>query len=106
MNLKWVFEWYCLAECIGSSSECVLILDARKKENHPSEMLFAWSLSCRLEIMPCIPSKEEAQASSPQYIHPPNAIIIVLSQLRGIFFHPSQYVCLVQHLMQARHTQQ
>lgn len=85
MNLKRVFEWYCLADCIGSSSECVLILEAKKEENHPAEMLFAW-----LEIMPCIPSKEEAQASSSQHIHPPNAIIIFLSQLRGVFFHPSQ----------------
>jgi len=88
MNLKCSFEWYCLVEHVGSSAECALIRDAEKKDDRPSEMLFVLTLSC-MEITPCIPSREEAQASSSQYAHTPTVIAISFSRPRSIFFHPS-----------------
>lgn len=93
MNLKRILDWHCLAEHIGSSLECALILDAKKKEIHPSEKPFARALSRWLEITPCIPSREEAQTSSSQYTQTPNVRTILLSQLNPVFFHPSQWNC-------------
>lgn len=93
MNLKRVFDWHCLAERIGSSFKCAVILDAEKKETHPSEKLFTRALSHCLEITPCIPSREEAQTSSSQCTQTPNVRTILLSWLNIVFFHPSQWDC-------------
>lgn len=87
MNLKCIFERVLSGR---SSSEWALIRDAEKKENHPSEMPFAGTLSCRLEITLRIPSREEAQTSSSQYPQALNVIALLVSRLKSVFFHPSQ----------------